>query len=389
MTRHITLIACLTAALCTELAFAQIAPGQTEGRDSATSGSSPVAYVYVSGSPHSNTVEINAYGAASNGKLTSVPGSPFPSDVPNMATNRKYLFGTNGIDIDSFSVAFDGGLQQVASVNAQSFNSGDCGGPVALFLDRTGATLYDLDVYSDCANNAYQFFGVDGSTGELNYLGVTTASTPTFDVSMSFVGNNQYVYGASCYHWNQQIFGFARNSDGTLTELNIAPPMPTQEAGQIYCPGLTATDSTNHVAIPVQALNNSTFQPVGPGQLATYTADSYGNLTTTSTYSNMPKVALSVESISMSPSGNLLAVGGAGGLQVFHFNGANPITHYTGLLTTDTVNQMAWDNDNHLYAISQSAGKLFVFTVTPATYGEPSGSPYAIVNPQNIVVLAK
>jgi len=30
--------------------------------------------------------------------------------------------------------------------------------------------------------------------------------------------------------------------------------------------------------------------------------------------------------------------------------------HYTGLLTTDSVNQMFWDDDNHLYAISQSAG---------------------------------
>jgi len=29
-----------------------------------------------------------------------------------------------------------------------------------------------------------------------------------------------------------------------------------------------------------------------------------------------------------------------------------PITHYTGLLTTDSVNQMFWDDDNHLYAIA-------------------------------------
>jgi hypothetical protein len=35
----------------------------------------------------------------------------------------------------------------------------------------------------------------------------------------------------------------------------------------------------------------------------------------------------------MSPSGKLLAVAGTTGLQVFHFNGSNPIKPYTGLLT--------------------------------------------------------
>jgi hypothetical protein len=44
----------------------------------------------------------------------------------------------------------------------------------------------------------------------------------------------------------------------------------------------------------------------------------------------------------------LLAVGGSGGLQVFHFNGRRPITRFTGLLSKDEVDQVAWDNDNHL-----------------------------------------
>jgi hypothetical protein len=77
------------------------------------------------------------------------------------------------------------------------------------------------------------------------------------------------------------------------------------------------------------------------------------------------------------------------GLQVFHFNGSNPITHYTGLLTKDEIDQFFWDNDNHLYAISNASGKLFVFTVTPTSVSQAPGSPYTISQPLNIIVLPK
>jgi WD40 repeat protein len=97
----------------------------------------------------------------------------------------------------------------------------------------------------------------------------------------------------------------------------------------------------------------------------------------------------SLTAISLSPSGNLLAVAGAGGLQVFHFNGASPITAYTGPLTTVPVDQLSWDNANHLYAISQSKGQLFVFTVTPSTNSAVSGSPYSVANPANLVVVSQ
>ena len=84
-----------------------------------------------------------------------------------------------------------------------------------------------------------------------------------------------------------------------------------------------------------------------------------GTLTTTSSGKNMPTTSLTyVNALRMAPSGKLLAVGGIGGLQIFHFNGANPITKYTGLLTTSTIDKVYWDNSNHLYAISGSAGKL-------------------------------
>ena len=353
---------------------------------------STAAYIYVSSRSDGREVGINAYRAASDGELSLVPGSPFPTDTTfsaSLAANGAHLFLTNGVDIHSYSIATDGSLQPGASIDAQGLNQSNCGGPVVLFTDRTRATLYDLDIYSDCANNAYQFFDAR-ATGKLSYIGVTAASSPIFDVPLSFLANNQYAYGASCYHWSQEIFGFGRFSDGTLTDLNLAATMPTSRPQQFYCPYLAATDATNHLAVSMQAIDNSTLQPTGASQLATYTADSSGSLSTRSTYSNMPSTAVStITAMSMSPSGKLLAVAGTGGVQVFHFNGTSPITPYTGLLTTGEVDGVSWDNENHLYALSQSAGKVFVFTVTVTSHSQAPRSPYAISKPENLVVVAK
>src|SRR5579864_389740 len=212
MTRYAQLAVCIIAILCTELAVAQLAS------TNANSGS-PVAFVYVSSSPRSNAFEINAFSAASNGKLVAVSGSPFSANVQNMAVNQQYLFGTNGIDIYSFSIASDGALDKVASINARKFNGYNCGGPTALFLDHTGTNLYDEDFYGNiCANNTYQSFAIDGDTGKLSYLGASDPSV-VFEVPLSFIGNNVYAYGSESREYNSSIFGFKRNSDGRLTDL--------------------------------------------------------------------------------------------------------------------------------------------------------------------------
>lgn len=395
MTYRFKIVVCFTATLCAQVALSQVSPTQVDSSISDAARKSPVAYVYVSSKSTSNKSEINAFAASANGKLTRVAGVPFSADVQKMAVNAKYLFGTNGVAIYSYAIEANGTLREVASIDAQKFNQSDCGGPIGLFLDRSGSTLYDVDIYSDCSNNAFQFFSSDGSTGGLSYRGTTAASSPEFYLPLSFLGNNEFAYGSSCYHFSPTIYGFARGSDGSLTHLGINPTLPAASTGNFYCPYLADTDTSNHVAVPVQPLAGSSWQPVGSYQLATYTADSSGNLRTNSTYSNMPSVAVTngtrgfLADISMSPSGKLLAVAGSGGVQVFHFNGTNPITHYTGLLSTDEVDQVFWDNDNHLYALSQSAGKLFVFTVTPKSYKQAPGSPYTITSPEYIAVSAR
>jgi hypothetical protein len=370
------------------LASSRVMPSQTDAGVQAP-GSSPVAFVYVSAKKGS-AYEVSAYNAAPNGHLAAISGSPFPANANYLTLNSKYLFGSDGIDIYSFSIASDGALTQVASINAQNYNQNECGGPENLFLDSTGTTLYDPDFLGNiCANNAYQAFTVDSSSGALSYLGSAVAS-PAFNTPLSFIGDNVYGYSSDCYRDNPGIFGYTRNSQGELTQTSVTARVPAAPSGDFYCAYLSAADSSSHVAVPLMPMSMSTLQQVGPSQIGVYTADSSGNLTTTSTAANMPKTSVaSVTDVRISPNGRFIAVAGTSGLEVFHFNGASPITHFTGLLATGEVDHVMWDGANHLYAISTSAGKLMVFSVTSTAATQATGSPYPISKPLNIAVLAK
>jgi hypothetical protein len=355
-------------------------------------GTSPVAYVYVSNTA-GTSYEITGYSANTSGQLTPIPGTPFPSSVQYMALNGKWLFGEDNLTyIRSLSIASNGALHEVSSINASSYNSSGRGGPENVFLDHTGSTLYDGDLNFDgLGNTAYQSFTIDQATGQLNFQALTSNGNSVRGSALSFTGGNIYAYSSGCYLGSPavySIYGYKRNSNGSLTDLKINPSIPVAPKGTTYCPNLAAADPTNHVAISLTPMNGQSL--AGPPQLAVYTQGSSGNLTTTSTAANMPKTLTTiVNDIWMSPSGKLLAVGGSSGLQVFHFNGAAPITHYTGLLTTDSIDQLFWDNANHLYAISRRFGNLYVFTVTPTSYTQAPGSPYPLAGAQNLIVLPK
>ncbi len=378
------LLALLGACASTVLASAQAASSPTEDRNQVEASTSPVAYVYVSNSTNGTTSQINAYSATPNGGLTRIAGSPFQYNVNYMAVTGSWLFGVADQyeDIDSFSIGSNGALSEREVYNV--VNNGD--GVISVYLDHTGSTLY-ADLYS--TNNDFLSYNIDHSTGMLNQIG-DLAGGPAENSPVRFIGNNIYAYSSSCYHFSPEIIGVKRASDGTLSYLNdFNPPYPAEKSGGFYCPFLAAADTTNHLAIAMTPLT-SNWGSDGPTQLAAYTVDGSGNLTTTSTNENMPSVDVGgVTDYSMSPSGKFLAVGGSLGLQIFHFNGANPITKKTGLLTRQEVDQMFWDNANHLYAISRPAGKLYVFTVTATSVTEAPGSPHTIANPENLIVLPK
>jgi hypothetical protein len=390
VTLHVRSI-CLTTALSTAAAFALMTSTPIQAQTTEAAASAPVAFVYVSNNPSgSSTNEIQGFAAAANGRLTPVPGSPFRDDVTSMANNGKYLYAStrSGIYVAGFAIEANGALRWSASTDIVQYNQDDCGSSGPLFLDHTGASLYDMEFDGNaCANNSYQSLATNTSSGRLRNIG-SGASGEWFYLPATFIGNNVYAYTAVClYDMYWEIAGFKRGSSGLLSQININAPTPAPKTGDFFCPSQAAADPTNHLAITFQPVNQNTFSPDGPAQLATYTAGSSGNLSTTSTVGNMPDAAVgTVTGIGMAPSGKLLAVAGTAGLQVFHFNGASPITHDTGLLTKYQVDQVFWDNDNHLYAISQSAGKLFVFTVTPTGANQAAGSPYTISNPLDLAV---
>jgi hypothetical protein len=148
-----------------------------------------------------------------------------------------------------------------------------------------------------------------------------------------------------------------------------------------------AADPFGNLAVALDL--ETTGPPSPPAWLAVYTADSSGNLTTQSTYQNMPTSEVGwLNDMKLNPAGNLLAVAGSSGLQIFFFNGSKPITAYTGFLAEHPITQMFWDNHNHVFGIS-SSGRLYSFTVTTTGYHQDSGSPYTITNPQAIAVLSK
>jgi hypothetical protein len=385
MSRSISVCSLALTAICasTVLATAQVRSSPTES-SSILASTAPVAYVYVSTATNGTTGQVHGYSTAPNGALTAVPGSPFPTvGVNYMAVNGKWLFGVanTDTDIDSFSIGSNGALTLKHTYTVTNPGSG----VISVYLDHTGSTLY-ADYYT--TNNDYLSFSINQSTGQLTKLGDLPGGPPN-NSPVSFIGNNVYAYSSSCYHFGPEIIGVKRNADGTLSYLNSNSPFPAEKSGGFYCPWKAAADPTNHVAIATEPLNSNWGQD-GPLQLATYTVGSSGNLITKSTYSNMPSVLVGgVTDYRMSPNGKFLAVGGSAGFQIFHFNGANPVTKFTARLTSSPIEQIFWDNANHVYAISYQAGKLFVWTVTSAGVTRAPGSPHPIANLQNLIVLPK
>jgi hypothetical protein len=377
MKRSLQFLAWLSVALCTDAVCAQT-----------------VAFVYVANNPkNSSTNEIAAYAAASDGRLSPLSGSPFRENVTALAATDTHLVAANKAEpvIDAFKIESDGGLRYETSTNyAKPTSSQECADAGQIFFDHTGATLYIQEYNFDCDNTGVTSFAMNKQTGGLSYLGVdNTGAFPGMYNTATFIGNNVYAYSAansSCMYY--EIFGFQRRSNGLLVSAGgvLNSPEGSPDGAQGYVPTLVAADPSNHVAVLEQPANPPDCA-AGPTQLATYTVNTKGELSTTSTYANMPATAIANPyDMKMSPSGKLVAVAGKEGLEVFHFNGAKPATHFTGLLTSAPISQMFWDKSNHLYAISQAAGKIYVFTVTSDKAHKAPGSPYSINDPQSLIV---
>jgi hypothetical protein len=391
MTRCLKLFACLIATLCMGAALAQTPTDQTYQRPDTTS--SPVAYVYVSRPTH-----IDAFAAASDGKLTLI-GSPIVKDVSHMSVTQKYLFGLddNDIDIDTFTIESNGAIKYLTDVDAKKYTSDgtDCSSLGPIQLDHTGSTLYNLLDDHCLGGQAYQAFKIE-SNGDLQFLNTAFAGLPADVVVLgpiSFLGNNKFAYQVGCSDddglTGASIVGYKRTSTGALELAGGGGGFPTpKNSDDNYCPGVIATDSTDHLVESLQEYSFYDGEFEGPWSLASFTGNSEGNLTTKSTYENMPSTSIGfVSTMSISPSSKLLAIGGTG-FQVLHFDGGNPITKLTGTINTSgSVEEFAWDNSSHLYVLTSN--EFYVYNVSSTSVKEATGSPYSIPEVSSLIVLAK
>jgi len=374
-------LACLAVSLCAAVAFAQLPSAQAEGAATSATSPSPSAYVYVISRLSNNVSELLGYSADSTGALTPLPGSPFWTSTSTadmgLAHTAHWLFASDGTNIYTFSIAADGTLKQTGQVDAAShygFN-GETG--ASLVLDKTGSTLYSLAL-DGTGDNEFQFFSKNSSTGSLDYFG---SAGPNISYGeLNFLANNEYAYGFGCFQAESHSYAFSRGSDGSLVSFN--PTMPIPSNGN-YCLNDSAADPANHLAVAMYLNANP------PASLAVYTADSSGNLSTNSTSDNMVTSEVGwVDDMTISPGGHILAVGGTSGMQVFFFNGSNPIVAYTGFLAEHELRSLAWDNHSHLFGISPS-GRLYAFRITSTSQKQAAGSPYLVSGPRAITVLSK
>jgi hypothetical protein len=346
---------------------------------------------------------VNLYDVSSAGKLTLVAGSPFPISGSMIGSNGKYFISLGTDYVHSYLVASNGAIkQQESQINTQLYSGADCGTTAGAVLDHTGQFVYVQLFGAIGADGSYTCDAVQtfkiGSNGLLTFTGSTVYDNNRFAqraTALSIIASgafafNTYAIGQAC---ELQFNSFQRESSGALNALNVDEVGPSvngpigRPGGWSYWPnGPIAADNSNHLAAYMTPEQDAPCGEYGTPQIASFTVDSHGNLSSTNTWQNMPAPSTGVSVMNMSPSGKLLAVGGSG-LLVYHYNGAAPIAAYSAKLTTAGIGWLHWDNANHLYALSSS--KLYVFTVTPTSISQVAGSPYAIASPNGLFVVPK
>jgi len=350
----------------------------------------PAAYVYV------QTLKgVNLYDAAANGTLTLVPGSPFATVGEMIGSNRKYFFSLGTYWVHSYPVDAKGRIgAQADQIDTQIYDSVGCGPTQGAVLDHTGQNLYVLLNGNQFEGNyngraAYQTYKIAKSSGHLMFNGAANILTELENGTQlpTITGDDKFAYAIDNVTYSSPTMaGFRHTNDGTLIDWSFSETDPPSVANL----WTMAEDPTNHLAIA--------FSTNGGAPIASYTVDSQGNLSSTNTAEEVMMSDVWPNTMNMSPSGKFLAVASQTfssvrtGVQIFRFNGAAPIKAFSPALTTASIDQIHWDNNGHLYALSYATNQLFVFAVTETGATQAPGSPYAVTGAyghQGLIVVPK
>ena len=330
---------------------------------------------------------VYGFNASSTGKLSAIPGSPFKLGTEIVGSNKSQFFTLGHTLIHSYGIASNGAIQaQLSQIPVFDYSGSSCGDPTQgsddAVLDHTGKYIYVMlqaSGYTMCT--AYQSYLVNND-GSFSFDGDTDLSLVSGGAGdlPSILGNESYAYADQI---SVGPIGFQRESSGTLELFDMNNPTFPDSSEYSIIPRPDASPVGNYVVLQVYPNGGGN----NPAQLGSFTVDAQGNLSSTNNPDSMPKTMLGVLDTTFSPSGNLFAVGAddgqSGGIQIFNFNGASPLTLNTTLLSGTPIDQVAWDSSNHLYAISTSTNTLYVFTVTPTSVTEDTswsiGAPYKMV----------
>jgi hypothetical protein len=354
-----------------------------------------------------------AFTAAANGQLTLVAGSPFKVTGQMEDISGKLLISVGNTYLHTYPIESSGAIgRQISQINTANYGGSECGATAGQgsVLDHSGKYLYvQLNGSGGCA--AWQSYRIEPD-GFLHFIGDVEYYVPDLDedgyalssTPPTISSNDRFGYGA--FNWAYGALEFNSWSAfqitaGGLLEVNssFSATGPNGNGKYTYTPLLASADNANHLAVieNVQDANGLLGY-----QVASFTINpTNGQVSSTNDFHNMPFLNTPVAentpiTLQMSPSGKLLAASPASvlavtpvsGLQIFHFNGPNPVTPMKStlldsLLPNTLIEYLAWDNDNHLYAVSIDAAgnvvaELYVFTVTPTSITQAPGSPYQL-----------
>ncbi|MFZ0303696.1 MAG: Ig-like domain-containing protein [Terracidiphilus sp.] len=353
--------------------------------------STTAAYVYVQiGGPAG---AVYGYSASSSGTLAAISGSPFKTGTAIVGSNNSQFFTLGQTTLHSFAIASNGAIgSQVGSAAVFDYAGNSCGGgPNGLenaVLDHTGKYVYvELQGAGDGTCAAYQTYIVN-SDGTLTFDGDTeqTFESEAGTGVPSILGNETFAYATEWDgHYTGDV-GFKRQSTGTLETIQFKETDPTL-SGTFYLPSSPDASPTGNYVV-LQLYPSDGGGDSGNPQLGSYSVDSSGNLTTTNTSSNMPTPSLGGGLSTFSPDGTMFVLynsgtGAYGGIEIYNFNGAAPLTLNTTLLNGTPISHVAWDTSHHLYVISQAENTMWVFNVTPTSVAQTAklsiGTPFSIV----------
>jgi hypothetical protein len=295
----------------------------------------------------------------------------------NPSDNSTFLF--------SYEILPNGGIgEQVSKIDTGLYTAGaSCLSSPANYpgyyftaeLDHTGSYVYAVFSWwgnpSSSCLSVVQTFEIS-KTGQLLFKGYTTINSalPVGQFpSIEVLGNNKFAYTPA----TSTFLSFARETSGVLNTIHTDTVLPKAEPGSggIYrLAGNITPDPTNHFAATLWA-------PDGQWQIASFTVDTQGNVSTTNTWDNMPALPQNdgVYDMMLDPTGKILAVAYGTGIQLYHFNGAHAITPFTGLVgISGAIGQLAWDDHGHLYGFNSDSSKMHVYDVTSKGMTETAGS---------------